>query len=117
MICPPWWPLPDDEPIGDDRARELMAYLKSAVPAVVAAVSAYLIARHPEAEIQAYAITTATLAKQSLGEHMRGVSIGSVSVPGSSGRAETVGIAFTREGRIAWTVAVEGSQYQEWRVL
>jgi len=93
-----------------------MTYLKSTAPAVVAAASAYLIARHPGAEIQTYAITTPTLAKQSLGEHMRGVSIGSISVPGSSGRAETVGIAFTREGRIAWTVAVEDSPYQEWRV-
>ena len=93
-----------------------MAYLKSAAPAVVAAASAYLLARHPGAEIQTYAITTATLAKQSLSEHMRGVSIGAVSVPGSSGRAETVGIAVTREGRVAWTVAVEDSPYQEWRL-
>lgn len=25
---PEWWPPPDDEPIGDERARDLVRYLR-----------------------------------------------------------------------------------------
>jgi len=109
MECPRWWPLPDNEPIGEDRAQEQMRYLRSVAPAAVDQARVHLLTILPDAQISTHAVTTAALAKQSLG-----VSIGVVSIPVSSGKSTTVGIALTRAGTLAITVQDEGEPAQRW---
>jgi len=79
LECPQWWPLADGEPIGEQRAQELMRYLRTVAPAAVDQARAHLATIASDAQISTHAITTAALAKQSLSEGMRDMSIGVVS--------------------------------------
>ncbi len=111
---PEWWPLPDGEPIGEGRARELVRWLRTVAPVAVEAATARLQARSSGAEVRTYAVPARTLARQSLDVTMRGLSIGSVSRAASSGATDTIGIALQRDGRLAITVREPGNAAQRW---
>jgi len=80
-----------------------MRYLRTVAPAAVDRTRVHLLTIAPDASIRTYAITTTALAKQSLAEEMRGMSIGVVPNAEASGENTTVGIALTRAGRLAIT--------------
>ena len=114
MQRPGWWPPPDGEPIGEERAGELVRWLRTVAPAAVDAARAYLRGHHPDAEISMYAVPVSVLARQALAPSMRGLAIGSVSVPATSGARDIVGIALQRDGRLALTIREPGEPVQWW---
>ena len=111
MIDLPGWP--PLEPMGDARARELIQAVKPHAPRAVAAATAWLLERFPDTTPRSYAATRVMIAKMQLTPTMHGISIGNVSVPGSSGKPVVVGIVITQEGGLAITVPVEGGS-QAW---
>ncbi len=73
--CPEWWPLPDNTKIGDERAGELVEYIRSRATSVI------------------------DIAKLALEPHMTGIPIGTVSA-GTGGTAHIVRIGLDRAGRV-----------------
>ncbi len=108
-----WWP--PLEPMGEEHARELVQAVKPHAPAALAAARQWLVAHAPNAEPSVHSSTVAEISRLSLDPTMRGICIGAVWVPGSSGRPVVVGIAVTREGRLAITTPAEGAQ--DWTVV
>ena len=113
MKQPAWWPLPDGEVIGEERAGELVAWLRTVAPAAVHAARVHL-QRDATADIRTYAASARVLAEQALDPSMRGLPIGSVSRPGVGGATDTVGISLQRDGRLAVTIREPGEQVQRW---
>jgi len=107
----PWWP--PLEPMGDAKTRALIAAVRPLAPVAVRAATAWLVERYPT---QAPKASLAMIAKMSLDPTMRGICIGSVAVPGSSGKPVVVGIAIMREGHLAITTPTDGAA-QEWVVV
>ena len=66
MHPPAWWPLPDGEEIGEERARELVRWLRTVAPAAVEAATVQLRERAPGAEVHTYAVSAKSLATQAL---------------------------------------------------
>jgi hypothetical protein len=74
-------------------------------------------ARDPDATITTFAVPARRLAQHSLAPSMRGLPIGSVSVPASSGAHNVVSIALRRDGRLALTIREPGEDVQHWYIL
>ena len=108
VLCPAWWPLPDHEPIGDERVRELMRYLRMVAPRAVASA----VARYPQLGATRVCLLPAgCLASLALDPGMRGICIGAASSPGAGGGQEIIDVALTRAGRVAFTInSVDGGQ-------
>jgi hypothetical protein len=91
MIDLPWWP--PFEPMGDGYAGELIQAIKPHAPRDGA--------------------SRTMIARMKLEPHMRGIPIGNVSIPGSSGKPIIVGISVTRAVGMAIVVpTADGGQ--EW---
>jgi hypothetical protein len=114
MIDLPWWP--PFEPMGDEHAGALIAAVRPHAYLALEAATAWLQERSPGPTPRTYPATRAMIAKMWFDDDMRGICIGSVSAPGSSGKPVTVGIAVTRAGELAITVPGEDS-VQVWLVV
>lgn len=114
VSAPGWWPPADGDPIGDERARELVTWLKTVAPAAVEQAREYLATHYPGRPQSLYAVKASQLATLAFSEGMRGLCIGSVSARAVQGPHGTVGIALTREGRMAITVREPGEAVQRW---
>jgi hypothetical protein len=97
--CPEWWPLPDNTKIGDERAGELVEYIRSRATPVIDIANAYLKQRHPGQEIRIRSSRASAIAKLALEPHMTGIPIGTVSA-GTGGTAHIVRIGLDRAGRV-----------------
>ncbi len=114
MTCPAWWPLPDGELIGEERARVLVTWLREVCPPAVEMARARLLDAHPTSPVASYALSAKGIARLALEDGMRGLCIGAVSIPGTSGKPTTVGIALQRNGRLAITVPGDDGSGQAW---
>ena len=117
MSRPAWWPPPDGEPIGEERARDLVRWLRTVAPAAVDQARNYLATHAPNSPQSRHAVKASQLATFAFAEGMRGMPLGSVSVQGAQGPHGTVGIALQRDGRLAITVREPGERVQRWIVL
>lgn len=97
--CPEWWPLPDNTPIGEERAAELVEYIRSRATPIIDIANAYLKQRNPGQEIRVRSSRVGAIAKLALEPHMTGIPIGTVSA-GIGGNAHIVRIGFDRAGRV-----------------
>jgi hypothetical protein len=114
MIRPPaWWPTADGEPIGEERARELIAYIKQRAPAIIALAREHLEEGHPGQPIKTYAVPAAQLGECRLEPHMTGIGIG-VVYTGQGGTSDQVSIALTRNGWITATLSKSTDPVQHW---
>ena len=101
MRCPDWWPVPDREEIGDERAVELVAYLRTVAPSAVQAARDHLAAKYPDREASAYALPASQIARLYFAPHMLGVCIGSVSCRTPEDGHDVVSIDLERSGKMA----------------
>lgn len=97
--CPEWWPLPDGQPIGEERARELVTYIRDRSTPVIEIAKAYLKQRYPAEDIKVRESRFGSLARQSLTPDLTGITIGSVSA-GTGRAAHNVSLGLERTGRI-----------------
>lgn len=117
ILPPDFWPTPDHEPIGLDRARELVEYLKHVAPTVVAFAKAHMEAQHPGHEVRVRANTATQIAREKLVPESGDIWIGGLSI-GSGGmliaqalvtldRGGRVRVTFVAQrGEPTWTVAL-----------
>lgn len=115
---PSWWPI-EGEPIGLDRAAELVEYLKHVAPKVVAFAKAHMEAQHPGHEVRVRANTARQIAREKLVPESGDIWIGSLSI-GEAGtliaqalvtldRGGRVRVTFVAQrGEPTWTVAYSG---------
>jgi hypothetical protein len=96
----PNWPPPDDEPIGMDRARQYIAWIRVHAQPVLAEAEAVLEARYPGAETRRSAVKVEQLATWRLSPGMKGLAIGCVSCACMAGSFAMVDITITRDGRL-----------------
>lgn len=111
---PTWWPPPDGEPIGEERATELVAWLKGIAPPAVELAQSHLLRQSPDTPVFLYAVPARSIAALTLDADMRGLCIGCLSIPGTSGKPTTIGIALQRNGRLAITVLGDDGSDQAW---
>ncbi len=97
--CPEWWPLPDGNPIGDERATELVAYIRDRATPVIDIAKSYLQQRNPGQEIRVRGSKAGAIAKMSLDRHLTSIQIGTVAA-GTGGNAHIVRIGLDRAGHI-----------------
>ena len=97
--CPEWWPLPDGSTIGDDRANELVAFIRDRATPIIDIAKSYLQTRHPGQDIKVRGSRATAIAKLSLAPHMTGIPIGTVTA-GAGGNAHIVRIGLDRAGHI-----------------
>lgn len=96
----PNWPPPAGEPIGIDRAREYIAWIREHAPPVIAEAERMLAARYPGAETRRSAVTVDQLATWRAWDGMQGLAIGSVWCKYMAGSFAMVDITITAEGRL-----------------
>ena len=96
----PNWPPPADEPIGHDRAREYIAWIREHAGPVLAEAERMLGERYPNAETRRSAATVDQLATWRLTEGMSGLAIGCVWCAFMAGSFAMVDITITREGEL-----------------
>jgi hypothetical protein len=97
--CPEWWPLPDGRKIGDKRAAELVAYVRSRATPIIDIARSYLQQRHPGQDIRVRGSQAGAIAKLALERHMTGIPVGTVTA-GTGGNAHIVRIGLDRTGHI-----------------
>jgi hypothetical protein len=96
----PNWPPPADEPIGMDRARQYIAWIREHVPPVLAEAEAMLAERYPGAETHRSAMKVEQLATRRTWEGMKWLSIGCVWVAYMAGSFAMVDIMIMGDGRL-----------------
>ncbi len=94
-----WWPLPDGQKIGDERAVELAAYVRERAVPVVEIAKVYLRQRNSGEEIRVSESRARVLAKQALTSQMTEIPIATVTA-GTGSTAHVVRIGLERTGRI-----------------
>jgi hypothetical protein len=99
VINPPQ--LPEDGPIGEDLAREIVAWAKLTAPPVVAEVREWL-KRQSDQEITSSPQTLQRIAKDSMSPDKQGLSLGAMFV-GRGGNSAIATITLMRDGSIIWT--------------
>ena len=110
---PAWWPPPDEEPIGEERARDLVRYIRERAPAVLEAAHQALRERHPSAEIITSAVPASGLATMSLARTMTCITVGMVYV-GQAGSADTIPIQLDRAGNLLARLSRSSDPLQRW---
>ncbi len=97
-----WGPPDPEEPIGEARARELVAALKPIIGPVVAAAEADVRARAGYAiEVRRYAEPAWLLATRSLSADMTSLCLGIV-YQANANPAASASIQLVRDGRLTW---------------
>jgi hypothetical protein len=94
-----WWPLPDGQKVGDERAAELAGYVRERAAPVVEIAKVYLRQRNPEQEIKVSEARARALSKQSLTSQMTEIPIATVTA-GTGSTAHVIRIGLERTGRI-----------------
>jgi hypothetical protein len=110
---PEWWPPADGEPIGEERARELVAYIRQRAPAVLEVAREHLEQRHPGQAIRTYAVPASQLATATLDRHMSRLAIGTVYV-GAGGTSVQVTIGLERNGALVADLSRPTDTVQRW---
>lgn len=113
MKAPEWWPPVDGEPIGEERARELVAYLRERAPAILEIARQYLEERCPAHELQTYAAPATSIAAMTLERHMTRLPIGAVYC-GAGGTAVMVSISLERNGALVANLSGPTDPVQRW---
>lgn len=97
-----WWPPDPEEPIGDQRARELVEALRRVDRSVIDAAAADLQKRvNPGTDIIRSGAPASYLARIRFRQEMRSVCVGTVYEVGS-GDPESCSLQLHRDGRITW---------------
>jgi hypothetical protein len=96
---PEWWPVADGSTIGEERASELVAYIRDRATPIIDIAKSYLQQRHPGQDIRVRGSKAAAIAKLSLSPNMTGIPIGTVTA-GTGGNAHVVRIGLDRAGNI-----------------
>lgn len=96
----PDWPPPPEEPIGRERARAYIAWIRQHVHPVLREARELLKARYPEAMTETSAVTLDHLASWSFRPPMKFLSIGVVWASVSGGTWAMVDIIITADGRL-----------------
>jgi hypothetical protein len=113
MRAPEWWPPADGEPIGEERARELVAYVRERAPAILAIAREHLEQLQPGQAIQTYAAPASQLATASLERHMARLAIGTVYV-GQAGTSVQVTIGLERNGALTADLSRPTDTVRRW---
>lgn len=112
MNLPEWWPV-EGEPIGEERARELVAYIRERAPAILEIAHAELQGRHAAAEITVSGVPAAQLAKMSMDRRMTCVCIG-VLYTGAGGTTDQIPIHLDRSGKILARLSKPADPVMRW---
>lgn len=97
-----WWPPAPDEPIGEERAKELVAALKPIIGSVVDAAEEDLRARvGPHSKIKRGAAPVSWIARHAFSPEMRSLCLGTV-YQSHSGDPEANSIQLMRDGTVTW---------------
>jgi hypothetical protein len=88
------------EPIGIERPRASIAWMREHAPPVLTEAEAMLAERYPGAETRRSAVKAEQLATWRVSPGMKGLSIGCVSCKYMAGPLAMVDIMITREGRL-----------------
>lgn len=96
----PNWPPPDGEVIGEERAREYIAWIREHAPPLVAEGRRVLQQRFEISETCTSSVPPGQLAGWGLDEGMVGLSIGCVWAAIQGGTWATMNISIRRDGRL-----------------
>jgi hypothetical protein len=97
----PDWPPPPDEPIGIDRARAYIAWIRQHVRPLLDEAERLLRARYPYEEISRSSVRVEQLATWALSDRQAGLSIGTISTKAPGGTFAMVDIIIQRDGTLA----------------
>ncbi len=96
-----WWPLSPDEPMGEDRARDLVTKLRRVIGPIVAEAEADLRTRMNYAmTVMRYAEPVQALATRSLSAEMTALCLGILYPQHDSGESNS--IELRRDGTVTW---------------
>lgn len=98
--CCPQWPPPPDEPIGTERARLYVAWIRDHAGPVLAEAESMIEARYPGSETHRSAANVEALATWSLSAGMPGLCIGTAWCAFMAGSFAMVDITITRDGAL-----------------
>lgn len=96
----PDWPPPDGEPIGPDRARAYIAWIKQHAPPLLQEGRRMIHERYPSAYIGTYAARVDQLATWRLSAGMDGLNIGGLWCEPTPGSFAWVNIVIRRDGHL-----------------
>ncbi len=96
----PDWPPPNDEPIGEDRARAYIARIRDRVKPLLEEGRRMMKARYPSAYIGTYAPRADQLATWRCSEGMEALAIGGLWCEPTPGSFAWVNIVIRRDGRL-----------------
>jgi hypothetical protein len=113
MSPPAWWPTDDGEPIGEERARDLVGYLRERAPAILELARQHLEQLHPGQAIRTYAVPASQLATASLERHMSRLAIGTVYC-GMGGTSVQVTIGLERNGALVADLSRPTDTVRRW---
>lgn len=97
-----WWPPDPEEPIGEERAKELVAALRQVIGPVLEATEADLREQiGPEPQIVRGPAPVSYLAKRRFAPELQALCLGTV-YEGHNGNARKNSIQLLRDGRVTW---------------
>jgi hypothetical protein len=96
----PNWPPPDGEPIGEERARQYITWIREHAGPLVADARKQITDRYPHAVTKTSAAMVDQLASWSFDDRMTGLGIGSVWASVSGGTWAMMDIWIRRDGRL-----------------
>jgi hypothetical protein len=96
----PDWPPPADEPIGEERARTYIAWIREHAGPLVADARKQITDQYPHAVTKTFAATVDQLASWSFDNRITGLGIGSVWASVSGGTWAMVDIRIWQDGRL-----------------
>ena len=108
-----WWPPPDDELIGEERARDLVRYLRVRAPMVLEVARDELASRHSDADIQTSTVPASELAAMYLARTMTCITTGLVYV-GQAGSTDTIPIQLDRASNERARLSRSSDPLQRW---
>jgi hypothetical protein len=100
VVNPPQ--LPQDGPIGEELAREIVAWSKLNAPPVVAEVKQWLRTQSVQSEIVSSPQTLREIANDRMAPEKRGLTLGVLWV-GKGGYSAIATVTLMRDGTIIWT--------------
>lgn len=112
---PSWWPL-ENEPIGLDRAAELVEYLKHSAPPVIAAARAYLHERYEGLDVTVRGHNARQIALEDLKPTDDGLWVGSLAVTMAGTIMEQGVVMLCRSGAVRVTFHPKGEMGPRWSV-
>lgn len=96
----PDWPPPPDAPIGEERARAYIAWIRDHVQPRLAEARRMILERYPGATVETAAVTVDQMASWSFHPPMERLSIGIVTASVSGGTWAMVDITITADGQL-----------------